>query len=161
MNESKFDNSSLINALHQWWQTLDTRKGDRAAIRRCGSVLEVALTQGYQTLYGRLAQQFSDINADRVAAIIGLLSHIRDDDAGKSPAQSFSEGEKPILSPLRFRRLLESQTVEDLYPVLRRALPLVGRKLGIKELARDVYYWGNGTRKSWAYAYRWPDQSKS
>jgi CRISPR system Cascade subunit CasB len=161
MNETESEFSPLIDALYRWWQTLDQRTADRASIRRCATTLDVALTPGYQSLFGRLTNQFGDLNTDRVAAIVGLMSHVRNDDAGTSPAQSFSFGDKPAVSPLRFRRLLESQSVDELYPALRRALPLVGWKIGIRELARDVYFWGDRTRKSWAYSYRWPDKSNS
>jgi CRISPR system Cascade subunit CasB len=161
MNEARHEFSALIEALFQWWQALDVRKGDRAILRRCATPLEVALEPAYQTLYGRLDSRFGKLNADRLAAIVGLLSHVKKDDAFGTPAKAFSQGETPVLSPLRFRRLLEAQGTEELYPVLRRALPLVGYTINVRALAQDVYYWGDRTKKAWAYGYRWPDKGNA
>jgi CRISPR system Cascade subunit CasB len=161
MTEIKNEFPALIDALFQWWRGLEDHKSDRAVLRRCATALDVALTPAYQSFYGGLNARFENLNADRVAAIVGLLSHVRKDDANSPPAGSFSQGEKPVLSPLRFRRLLEAQSVDELYPVLRRALPLVGNMINVRALARDVYYWGDRTKKAWAYGYDWPDQHNS
>jgi CRISPR system Cascade subunit CasB len=161
MTDANKEFPEVIDALFRWWQGLEQRKGDRAALRRCSTTLDVALTPAYQALYGRLVGQFSNLNADRIAAIVGLLSHIRQDDSGSPPAKSLSQGDKPVLSPLRFRLVLQTQSVDELYPLLRRALPLVKHTINVRELARDVYYWSDRTRKAWAYGYQWPEKSSS
>ncbi len=163
MIEGKNEFPAVVDALFQWWQGLGDHTSDPAALRRCATTLDVVLTPAYQTLYGRLDARFDRLSsdADRLAAIVGLLSHIKKDDANSAPAKTFSQGEKPVLSPLRFRRVLEAQNVDELYPVLRRALPLVGYVINVRKLARDVYYWGDRTKKDWAYSYQWPDKINS
>jgi CRISPR system Cascade subunit CasB len=161
VNEVKHESPALIEALFQWWRGLAERKGDRATLRRCATPLEVALEPAYQTLYGRLNTRFEKLNADRLAAIVGLLSHVKNDDATNTPPKTFSQGEQPVLSPLRFRRLLESQGMDELYPIVRRALPLVGYTINVRALAQDVYYWGERTKKAWAYGYQWPDKGNA
>ena len=91
------------------------------------------------------------------AAIAGLSAHVKTDDTQRlSIKMSELNGDKPLVSELRFRDLLKVDTTEDLYVSLRRVLPLVGHQASIVQLARDVYFWGDDTKKQWAYSYRWP-----
>ncbi len=70
-----------------------------------------------------------------------------------------SEGERPAFSELRFRRLLDSPSIDEVFIGLRRALPLVAYQANVLELANDVLFWGDGVKKRWAYTYRWPAKS--
>ena len=65
------------------------------------------------------------------------------------------------MSELRFRALLKIDNTEDLLIGLRRTLPLIGYKTNLLRLAHDVYWWGDTTKKKWAYAYRWPSKGSS
>lgn len=153
----------LGNALLRWWEGLDGHREDRAQLRRAASLTAVTLTPGFQRFYRFLvANGLPELNADgqrdRLATIAAVLAHIKKRDERNFPA-SMREGDQQKVSELRFRRLLESPAVDDLFVGLRRTLPLVGHAADPNKLANDIWYWGDKVRKDWAYAYPWPEKS--
>lgn len=144
-----------------WWSSLDDDTGGRATLRRASDLTAVALTPSYQRLYRRLRNAGwpdDPWQNDRLAAAAGLLAHVRERDADSLPAaMSRRDGDKPRVSPLRFRRLLESPDVDVLFIGLRRTLPLLQHRADPLALATDVVAWGDKVRKRWAYAYNWPE----
>ena len=130
--------------------------GDPGLItRRAAELIASAEVVVYHAGTGRTS------NARAIAA--ALLAHVKDDDSGASLPVLMSkreqEGDRPPVSPLRFRRLLETTDVEDLFVGLRRVLPLLSHRANVVALANDVVNWGDLTRKRWAYAYNWPQTS--
>lgn len=151
--------AALGHLLLRWWQGLENDKGGRAELRRAHDLTAVALTTAYQRFYRQALNAGWPEDAEpwrneRLAAIIGLLAQVKSND-GRKLAEIMSEGERPIFSELRFRRLLEAPTLDDVYLSLRRALPIIGNQANIYQLANDIFYWGDKTKKEWAYAYRW------
>lgn len=150
--------------LLDWWQKLEDDRASRAILRRAPTITTVTLSAPYQRLFRRFqaAKWNPDGIAsrnDRLAAIVGLLAHVTQDQPG-SPAKAMSHkapGEdRPLVSELRFTRLLESPDVEVLFSGLRRVLPLMEHRIDIIALANDVLHWGDKVKKDWAYAYDWP-----
>ena len=168
--------SHLGKTLHQWWHGLhhDTfnqdglliRKADRAScaiLRRCATPDAVALSSAYQRFYRHMlacnawSADATALQNNKLAAIAGLLAHVKTEDSQRLPMQmSESDGDKPQVSEFRFCDLLKIETDEDLFVKLRRVLPLIDKKTNIYLLANDVYFWGDKTKKDWAYSYRWP-----
>jgi CRISPR system Cascade subunit CasB len=149
--------------LFDWWQGLDDDRAERAILRRAHDITAVTLAAPYQRVYRRLCEagwknQWQD---DALAAAIGLLAHVKERDDGKVLAASMSarvEGsDRPCVSELRFKRLLDAPNVEALFSGLRRALPLMNYRVDVMALANDVVEWGDLVRKSWAYGYNWSD----
>ena len=94
-----------------------------------------------------------------LAAAAGLLAHVREADERSLPvAMSQRDGDKPRVSALRFRRLLEAPDVDTLFTGLRRTLPLLQHRADPLALTTDVVNWGDRVRKRWAYDYDWPEQ---
>jgi CRISPR system Cascade subunit CasB len=160
--------SHLGKVLHQWWQGLEDDRASRAMLRRCATVDEVSLCPAYQRLYRYLMAarawpaETAPWQKDKLAAIAGLLALIKTEDTQRlSLRMSESSGDKPLVSELRFRDLLKVETTDDLFTSLRRALPLIGHQASIHQLARDVYWWNDDTRKQWAYTYRWPSNQSA
>lgn len=157
--------TALGQALLRWWQGLDSHRGDRAELRRAHDLTAIALTGGYQHLYRTLLaagwpeedKPEKSRRNERLAAIAGLLAQVRKLDDRSLPV-AMSEGERPPFSELRFRRLLDSPSIDEVFTGLRRALPLVAYQANVLELANDVLYWfsGDSVKKRWAYTYRWP-----
>ena len=88
---------------------------------------------------------------------LGFGAHVKTDDTQRLPIKmSELAGDRPLVSELRFRDLLKVETTDDLFISLRRTLPLMGYQASIEQLAHDVYWWNDDTRKKWAYSYRWP-----
>lgn len=152
--------SALGHALIRWWEGLESDKGARAELRRAHDLTAVTLTAAYQRFYRQMLavgwpEDAEPWRNDRLAAIAGLLAHVKVLDSRKLPV-ILSEGERPPFSELRFRRLLEAPTLDDVYIGLRRALPIIGYQANIHQLANDLLFWGDKVKKEWAYAYHWP-----
>lgn len=155
----------LGDALFRWWIALDDNRGDRAELRRCEELLQVIQTPAFQRIRRQLLEMGlkpENGERDRLAAVVGLVAHVTSaaDPALQKAlpplAQAFSEGDKPAVSPLRFRQLLDARTDDELFTRLRRVLPLVKDRANLFDLANAVFYWGDGVRKRWVYDYRWP-----
>ncbi len=149
--------------LMRWWHDLDNDTGGRAALRRAPDITAIVLQPAFQRLHRRLlAARWPDRQweNDGLAAAAGLLAHVKVADAMSLPeSMSQRNGEKPRVSELRFKRLLECPDVETLFVTLRRTLPLVEHRCDPLALTTDVVNWGDAVRKRWAYAYDWPDRA--
>ncbi|SBT08648.1 putative CRISPR-associated protein, Cse2 family [Candidatus Accumulibacter aalborgensis] len=173
--------TALGGCLLEWWKDLEDDRASRAILRRADSVTSVALSAPYQRLYRRLLNVGWPENApayrnDHLAALVALLAHVRGDVDGKKQKNGVlslpeamsvrkKETDRPVVSELRFLRLLDSPDLEDLFTGLRRVLPLLvktvdGKALDILALADDVLSWSDSVKKRWAYAYQWPDKTK-
>lgn len=146
-------------ALIRWWKWLDNDRGGRAELRRAHDLTAVALTGAYQRFYRQMVTVGWPEDApfwknERLAAIAGLLAHVKVEDSRTLPV-AMSEGERASFSELRFRRLLESPTLDDVFISLRRALPMISYKANINRLANDLLFWGDEKKKEWAYKYQW------
>lgn len=162
-NKSFHPDSAYGHTLLRWWKSLENNHGARAELRRTHDLTAVALTGAYQHFYRQMIaagwpeDSLSPQN-ERLAAIAGLLSHVKSEDGRKMPV-ILSDGEKPAFSELRFRRLLDSSTLDEVFVSLRRALPMVNHKANIHDLANSLLFWGNKIKKEWAYGYHWPVKS--
>ena len=155
--------SHMGKMLHKWWLGLEEDRASRAVLRRCATLDAVTLSDAYQHFYRyMLACNAWPADAapwqnNKLAAIAGLLAHVKTDDNQRLPIRmSELSGDRPLVSELRFRDLLKIETADDLFVSLRRTLPLIGHQAGINLLAHDVYWWNDKTKKEWAYSYRWP-----
>lgn len=161
-----FDPDSAWGAtLFEWWSGLDKNRGARAELRRCNTPLEVMMTPSFHYARRRLLERRSeeeDNRNDRLPLVIGLASHVtstpqRDAHiALPSLPDAFSRGDRPKVSPLRFRQILEARDDDELFTRVRRVLPMVRNEISVFSLANDLYWWGDRARKRWVYDYRWP-----
>ena len=161
--------TAIGKVLLDWWEGLDDDRGSRAVLRRASTITAVSLTPSYQRLYRRLrgagwADDTKPYHNDRLAAAIGLLSHVKQNDEralAKSMSQRDGAGDRPCVSELRFRRLLESPDLDALFIGLRRVLPLMNHGVNVLGLANDLVHWGDDVKKRWAYSYEWSEKSKN
>jgi CRISPR system Cascade subunit CasB len=84
---------------------------------------------------------------------VNIESNGRKTTLAQKMAQVRSSGGGPLVSGLRFRRLLKCNDPEDLYSPLRRIVKMLKKDLTIFLIADDVYFWGDDRRKRWAYDY--------
>lgn len=158
MNPALKDDESLRSALMKWWRGLDNDRGARAELRHCSTLIDIMLTPAYQAARQRMALAGLDDSREpartRTAAAIGLAAHIKEMGT-MSPPEAFSTGDRPSVSPLRFRQILAASDDEERFRRIRRVLPLA---TGISPmlLASDVLTWSDYVRKKWVYAYHWP-----
>lgn len=152
----------LDKPILDWWRGLDDDRATRAVLRRCATVDDVTLSGAYQRFYRYMLacgwpEDAKDWQRDKLAAIAGLVAHIKSNDSQPLPIRmSEASGERLLVSEHRFRDLLKVDTTTDVFVSLRRTLPLLDYQVSVQHLAQDVYWWSEKTRKAWAYAYRWP-----
>ncbi len=156
----------LGDGLTEWWLSLKDNSASRAELRRCNSIVEVVMTPAFQHLCQRFKHYFQNDQywQDRLAAIVGLISHLKHDQTGsvlargeqrvEKLAEQMAEGsgDRPVVSELRFRRLLQRER-DDLYTPMIRILRMLKGGANLYGLSESVFFWGDGIKKRWAYAY--------
>lgn len=171
------EDTSEGKALLDWWRQLQgyegTRLGQseyqgmkpgmaglRAELRRAATDTEVVFCRGYQQLRVVLPKNFHD--EYRLPEVVRVLAQVKTLPAPNElmtslPAQMGrrkSEGdETPVVSELRFKRLLRIEDRQELADLLIRLLPMVARTANPLILARDIWFWNEQTRKRWANDY--------
>ncbi len=143
--------------LHTWWADLEDNKGDRARLRRCREPLEALFVSVYHDLYREL-RQHGHADHVKLPAVAALAAHVRTVRGDKPLAHQMAapkveDSTTPQLSELRFRRLLQCETLDELFPALRRVVHLLNGSLNLYSLANSVYRWDDRERRQWAYAY--------
>lgn len=152
--KGKFDaDKPLGEALQKWWSDLQERNADRAELRRARTVADVILLPAFQRAYPRFKPFFKNEEnwEPRLAAILGLLSHVRKTTHEKMALQMAGKP-KPVVSELRFRRLLQRDR-NDVYFAMIRVLRMLGNTANLYDLANSVFYWGDKVKQDWAFTY--------
>lgn len=144
--QGKPDHSSFT-ALKAWWRSLETDRGERAALRRAASLTEVMLCPSFHRLLNSLRQAGCGVAQHRypkLAAIAGLAARVKAEISEPLAARMGApknEGKKAAVSELRMRRILACDDVEELYTLLRRALSLLDDQANLQDLAATVWRW--------------------
>ena len=138
--------------LASWWRGLAQRPGERAELRRAATVAQLVMTPSFQRTCPLFAGHFKAEKGwqDRLAAIIGLLAHVRE-----FSSQGLAEqmaGQPPVVSELRFRRLLQRER-DELYVAMIRVIRMLHYRVNPYDLATAIYFWGDDIKKAWAYSY--------
>lgn len=149
-----------------WWTELEDRTGDRAVLRRAGTLNEVIFQPGFHVLRHKLkdAGWRSKYCTDRLAAIAGVLAHVRNAADERTQPLSMAaamgrpvkDSERSPLSGLRFRRLLQADSVQELFRPMIRAIRLLESQnvnIPVMGLSRDLYWWNDRVKRDWAFAY--------
>ena len=156
---------NIGQAASSWWRDLQpqddegkSRRGDRGALarlRRCASVMDAASEPATFALCRKLEATERDLA--RVALLAAVLAQVREHDGRLRVARQLGaqNRETPaVMSDLRFRRLVQSDTDDEKLIGFRRLVALVGRKLNVADLADGVVNWEwEATRRRWIYAY--------
>lgn len=196
MNPRKLKlNDAQQRWVRDWWRALQPRadedeaipgalaalgRGDRAQLRRCDSVDELLAQRSVLSLASRLValsdgRRFLADDAssyERIAWVGGVLALIKED-AGDSKSLAFhlskQAGDRPKMSELRFKALLRSSTMDQLFKHWRRAVQLAKNKTDVVRLADDLLGWmmetsetpiqnSNSVKFHWAYDYYLSDR---
>jgi CRISPR system Cascade subunit CasB len=153
----------------RWWAALQDQRADgtpnrvrdRAALarlRRAATPLQAVEEPAVISLYKQLG--FSEYRLERrlprVAVVAAVLAHVRSEPEGSGRRQSFAEmlgrGERPLMSALRFKRLLAASNDQDLLNGFRRAVALAGgRNIDVGDLAGSLLDWSEtGSLLEWS-----------
>jgi CRISPR system Cascade subunit CasB len=141
-----------------WWRSAvgdrdsGAARGLAARLRRAEGV-EVLAEPAVQDLARRLGMGPSE--AARLVRLVRAFAELRED--GPETLARRLGGAEPVLSPLRFQRLLRASGPEfDLQ--LRRALVMADRRCNATRLAADLLVWdhperGDPVRARWCFDY--------
>lgn len=149
----KFDADDLSGEiLKKCWMDIQQNRGERAELCRAKSLNDIILLPVFQRTCLRFKPFFQkEENWEyRLAAVIGLLAHVRETTSEKIAKQM--AGNPPIVSELRFRRLLQKDR-RDLFVTMIRVLRILNNQANLYDLANSVYYWGNRIKRDWAFTY--------
>lgn len=159
---------AATGALYAWRRELAERdRGGRARLRRCASPLDAEFVPAFHRLLPRIEAAFDrplgGAERTRLAALAALIARLPEEEATGSKkrpslATQFGTGaegarDQPRLHPLRFRRLLEAEDLDERFLQLRRALDQLGTEVDLADLADGVFRWDERTRREWAYHY--------
>lgn len=154
--------------LRSWHQDLLTqpRRGDRARLKRAGTIEEAAMAPAFHDLLRRLGiapaagLRANSHSLTQIAALAALAAAVEGSDEaaprarlGSTLAQARKGSTSPRVSAARFRRLLESEEIGERFAALRRLLPLVDRRVDLVELAGAICDWRPARRRRLAYDY--------
>ena len=147
-----------------WWREMQPdpgagRRGDRAALarlRRCATVAEAMQEEATITLFRRVgASGFDDLPGVALAAAV--LAHVRDDKPGTVARAvgpvSPDQPDTAALKPLRFRRLMEADGLDERLTAFRRLVALADGTLPVADLAAALLDWSEHRRRRWTYDY--------
>lgn len=142
--------------VYEWWSKLKEDKGRRAELRRAKDLEEVFFTPAYHTLLRKLSSTKWH-SSKNIALIAGILAHVENNsDKITFATQMASPGKnskKNRVSGLRFRRLIQHKTQEDVFGPLIRIVRLLDKNANIRDLAQKLYWWNDRARKDWAFEY--------
>lgn len=166
LKKSAVDNySKAADLIFEWWKDLQAPKksGPRAALRRARNPDTVATHPEYFELFRNLSNSelpgyIKNRLSYRLPLVAGVLSHIREDEPGRSMAAKMGSSEKqgtdrPVVSDLRFRRLLRTEDDNEMYLMMIRMIRMLDNKANVKDAAISVFTWDEKTRKKWASRY--------
>jgi len=148
-------------ALLHWHHLLKNNRGDRARLRRAERAEDILLTDAFFFFLQQMPESWREGKPMLTsAAVVGLLSHIKEDRQAESKAHQYKDenrppkmapfaeqlatpakGKKPPVSELRFQQLQKSQTTDDFYRRALRAIRLLDGMVNIPSLANDIIHW--------------------
>lgn len=159
--------------LLEWHHSLsDTRKADRAELKRCKTLQQIQQSSAYQKCYWQLINKFDHPpGKQQLALALAVAVHIREnisfgesEKGGKTKPVKFghqlargtnlnSKTDKPKVSELRFRRLLRIKDREKLFPYLCSLIRFLDGKVNLLAVQECCFYWGDKYRTNLAYEY--------
>jgi CRISPR system Cascade subunit CasB len=160
--------------VRRWWEMLhDTTRKDGtpnpardpaalARLRRAARPVDALEEPSVFDLYRKLgfSRHEFERRLPRVAVVAAVLAHVRADAApgGNGFRRRFADllgrGERPLMSALRFKRLLAATEDPDLMITFRRAVALAGKKeIDVGDVAESLLDWSDRRRMQWAFDY--------
>lgn len=151
------DSTQLTSTCTAWWHDLNDRPGDRAQLRRAGSIADAMMVSATHRLADRL-REFDLTSMRRVALLAVLLAQAKEcQTAGASLPECLGQkrGDQATFSELRFRRLLQAASEDDLLLHLRRAVRILDNRVHLPSLIEAVRFWSFDPDKRTRIITRW------
>lgn len=150
-----------------WWRALQPYRhdgqrnptADRAALARLrradlsAAMLDPATLELFRALGLR-----SPTDLPRVALTAAVLAAVREDDPTTHPARRLGidptdPNRRPLLSPLRFQRLMLAADDDERLTLFRRAVHLAEGRINVRLLAEALLDWTEDRRRRWIFHY--------
>lgn len=119
----------------------------RAELRRCHTVDDVLMTEGFRNLWFAVEDDSQNTEAAMLAwgMVAGALAEVRQHDASAPFAAGMGEQKektgKPYVSELRFAQLQKSDGVDTFLRRCRRSIALLGKRAHVTSLADGILQW--------------------
>ncbi|WP_088343360.1 MULTISPECIES: type I-E CRISPR-associated protein Cse2/CasB [Rhodomicrobium] len=138
-----------------WWSRMQphhgrdgrsaaSRRASIARLRHASSLMKAACEPATADLYDGLACSFPASDLPRVALVAGVLAHIRRDShlsIAEALGRPHGRLPGPLLSPLRFRRLVAASEPESLLVAFRRVAEMLRGEMNVKDAAGLLMAW--------------------
>ncbi len=152
-NISFMNDDSAGTVLLTWYDGLS--RGDKAVLKRCATVEEIALTSQFHDLRIRLSG--FTVDPSRLALVAGLCAFVKKNRESERIAVQMAldrtgKGREP-LSDLRFRKLLSIDDRTELYHSMIRIIRMLSGEVNLRSLADVVYWWNITVKKQLATDY--------
>lgn len=156
---TRADRNAIGGAVLGWWrEQLEDR--ETASVRalsarlRRASAIEAMCEGAVHRLSERLIEAgvrpLRARDPERLVPLARTLAEVRTHDRGTLAGRL--GGAEPLISELRFRRLLRAEG-EELTNALRRAVGMAEHKCDVAALGRDILFWGEGVKIAWTFQY--------
>jgi len=144
----------------RWWQALTGQQSDRketgadraarARLRRASPADAICEEATLKLLH---ALDLPRGRLPRVATLAVVLATIREDDDKRRfgrqiGREKIDDGQSAKLSTLRFRRLLEAQSEDEISVAFRRAIAIAGFTGNVRDVAWKLLFWESETTRS-------------
>ena len=140
-----------------WWNDLNHRPGDRAQLRRAGSIADAMMVPATHRLADSV-RSLGMTSMRRVALLAALLAQLKEcETSGASLPESLGQkrGDQSTFSELRFRRLLQVANEDDLLLHLRRAVRILNNRVHLPSLIEAIRFWSFDPDKRTQMITRW------
>ena len=141
--------------IEKWWLWLheEPQRGHRARLRRCATVQAVLSDRAFHRLLVTLPQ-FEKNHLEAIAVIAGILSCVESDSTqmcASAMGATAAGADRPVISELRFQRLMAADSLESLFAQLRRAVLQLGKKSNPVQIADGILHWHKQHRYPGSY----------
>jgi len=144
----------------RWWQSMmlpvsklsslhvqPAPSSHKAQLKRCESADAVMLTEGFRALWLNLSDEIIDANNSKNiecwATIAAVLVYVKNESKNKLAvaAGKRGDGDKSVVSELRFSQLQNAKTPDDFLRRLRRIIQQVKGDVSAVNLAENIDQW--------------------
>lgn len=158
MRTPETGNQQTRSIWRTWWNRLQQDRGGRADLARCGTVSEAAFCASFHLLRRMRGNPQAEIELRKLGLIAAVLSHVDSDDPGScslAKQMATPQGDKAAVSDVRFRQLLrtDADELDEQLIALVRVLRQLGGKVSVDQLATDLWWWNDKTKRRWALDY--------
>lgn len=144
------ENSKGADLLRWWSVNLADRQSGRARalsarLRRARGGDALAEPEVHD-----LARTLGITDGQTLALLVSLLAQVKEH-VPQSLARRLG-GDPPVMSTLRFQRLMRAEG-DELPEALRRAITMAEGRCNVAALGLDLLHWGDRVRASWCFQY--------